>query len=229
MVFKFECFRFLPRQPFERVHAPNHNLPYYCEYPPGVQQKHPGHFRTDAKNLPQSMFSLDSVFHRISFVTTQYFSGTDTIYASYANQLMVLNSSAPNNRNFCKYDEIPCFATNQCIPRNKWCDSTVDCFDSSDETACSCISRLNADKICDGYPDCLNGEDETGCFGCDKFSFSCYSNIEEFTNAHQSTLSMCYSIVEKCDGTEQCLNGKDEKDCSALTKSLGQSPVTFKE
>lgn len=149
----------------------------------------------------------------------------DIIYASYANQLIALNSTMPNANNFCKPDETSCFGTNQCIPNNKWCDSIVDCLDSSDETACSCTSRLNAEKICDGYPDCPMASDEVGCFGCDRFSFSCYNNADEYNKAQHSTLSMCYTIVEKCDGTEQCLNGKDERDCSTLVKTLGPPTV----
>lgn len=147
---------------------------------------------------------------------------SDIIYASYANQLMAMNSSGVHN--FCKAGEMSCFGTNQCIPNEKWCDSIVDCLDSSDETVCSCRSRLTKDKICDGYADCPMSSDEIGCFGCDKFSYSCYNNAEEFNNAQQSVLSMCYSIVEKCDGFENCLNGKDERDCSILAQNIG--PLT---
>lgn len=141
------------------------------------------------------------------------------IYASFANELMTMNVSSSHH--FCKTGEVPCFGTNQCILKEKWCDSIVDCLDSSDETVCSCKSRLDPNKICDGYPDCPFSGDEIGCFGCDKFSHSCYNNQEEYDNAQHSVLSMCYTTKERCDGFQNCLNGKDEQDCTILVKNVG--------
>lgn len=153
---------------------------------------------------------------------------TDIIYASYANQLMAYtNQTIANMRNYCDQPNfISCFSNNQCIAQDKWCDSTVDCVDGSDETACSCKSRLSKDKICDGYHDCPMGSDEIGCFGCDKFSYSCYRNRMEFIDAKKSSMSMCFSIIEKCDGTENCLNGRDERECSMNVRSIGQHLVS---
>lgn len=132
--------------------------------------------------------------------------------------MLMRNTNKPN---FCSHNEVSCLGTNQCIPQNRWCDSVVDCLDSSDEIACSCNSRLTEEKLCDGYPDCPLSSDEIGCFGCDRFSYSCYYNDEEFERAKQSTFSMCYSIAERCDGFENCLNGKDERDCTILVKEIG--------
>lgn len=101
--------------------------------------------------------------------------------------------------------------------------------DSSDETMCTCSSRLNEDKICDGYLDCPLGTDEIGCFGCDKRSYSCYNNADEYQQSKfASTNNMCYTLVQKCDGNHDCLNGKDEEDCSMLVKFVGLHTVLQK-
>lgn len=125
----------------------------------------------------------------------------------------------------CKEGETPCIGANQCIANNKWCDNMVDCVDSSDETSCSCASRLTNEKICDGYLDCPMGNDEIGCFGCDKHSYSCYNNADEFQQSKFTYGPMCYTLIEKCDGYTQCLNGKDEEDCSMLVKYVGLHTV----
>lgn len=77
------------------------------------------------------------------------------------------------------------------------------------------------DRLCDGYSDCPLSSDEIGCFGCDRLSYSCFHNDEEFFRGKDSAFALCYSIVERCDGVEQCLNGKDEKDCTVLVKEIG--------
>lgn len=142
---------------------------------------------------------------------------------------MMANRSNVHMQNNCAEGQVSCFGTNQCIPQNKWCDSSVDCLDGSDETACSCKSRLSKDRICDGYLDCPMGSDEIGCFGCDKFSYSCYSNSLEFEEAKKSPFQMCYSAVDKCDGVETCLNGKDEQDCVMISRTMGQHLVRYKK
>lgn len=130
-----------------------------------------------------------------------------------------------NPFNTCKSGEISCIGSNQCISIDKWCDNLVDCLDSSDETACSCTSRIEPMKICDGYLDCPLGSDEIGCFGCDKFAYSCYSSAEEYHRSKHLSVSMCYSLNEKCDGFQNCLNGKDEEDCSMLIQDIGLHTV----
>uniref|UniRef100_T1GX86 Uncharacterized protein n=1 Tax=Megaselia scalaris TaxID=36166 RepID=T1GX86_MEGSC len=136
-------------------------------------------------------------------------SSTDVIYASFSG----LNRQSSETQQRCQLDgEVSCYGENQCILQSKWCDSIVDCSDGSDESACSCKNRLSKARICDGYADCPVGEDEVGCFECAEFMFSCYYSIEEFIEANRSTISMCYSSLEKCDGFNNCLNGKDEVD-----------------
>lgn len=151
---------------------------------------------------------------------------SDIIYASYANEMMTFsNRSKSREKNSCDAGTISCYDSNQCIPASKWCDSSIDCTDGSDETACSCKARLSRDKICDGYIDCPMGSDEIGCFGCDKFSYSCFSNALEFAAAKHSSFRQCYTITDKCDGMEACLNGKDEEDCTMIVRTVGQHLV----
>lgn len=71
------------------------------------------------------------------------------------------------------------------------------------------------------------GSDEMGCFGCDKFSYSCYGNRQEFEEAKKTPFQMCYSAVDKCDGVETCLNGKDEQDCVMIVRTIGQHLVSW--
>lgn len=193
----------------------------YCTYLPSElpQVGRPmAHYRND-----ESYDTDDEYNERNAFNIP---SETDIIYASYANQLMAFtNRTIANMQNACQHGYIACFGSNQCILKSKWCDSKVDCLDSSDESACSCKSRLSVDKICDGYVDCPMGSDEMGCFGCDKFSYSCYNTAEEYNDAQQSSLMMCYTRNEKCDGIENCLNGGDEKDCNMITRTVGEQLV----
>uniref|UniRef100_A0A182K055 Peptidase S1 domain-containing protein n=1 Tax=Anopheles christyi TaxID=43041 RepID=A0A182K055_9DIPT len=123
-------------------------------------------------------------------------------------------------RHHCRRGWVPCFSSHQCVKRSNWCDSKTDCMDGSDESACSCVSRLPKRKLCDGYADCPLGMDEMGCFGCEKFSFSCFHTESEYRSAHRSG-SMCYTLLEKCDGFDNCLNRKDEQDCTMLVRDLG--------
>lgn len=67
------------------------------------------------------------------------------------NRLASINVTNPFN--VCKTGEMSCTNSVQCIPNQKWCDNVKDCDDASDETSCSCPSRLNEDKLCDGYVD----------------------------------------------------------------------------
>lgn len=60
---------------------------------------------------------------------------------------------------------ISCNSGSFCIEENRWCDGNVDCDDVSDESKCSCKSRVDESRICDGYFDCPFGEDEMGCYG----------------------------------------------------------------
>jgi len=140
----------------------------------------------------------------------------DIIYATYPSQIFNMNQSTHHN---CEPGKLPCFSTNQCISKSKWCDSKVDCVDASDETACSCKARLHESRICDGFIDCPMGTDELGCFGCDKFQYSCYENSKDYEE-NPSKLT-CYSSPEKCDGFSNCYNGKDEAECSMIVQQIG--------
>lgn len=139
------------------------------------------------------------------------------MFAAFPGQ----RSNKSSEDDLCGLEQISCNGGNQCISRDLWCDSHVDCLDASDELACTCESRLSPEKICDGYSDCPLSSDEIGCFGCDRFAYSCFHDIDEFNEAKQTRFSACYTIFERCDGIENCLNGKDEKDCSILVKDIG--------
>ncbi|BFF98991.1 serine protease nudel [Drosophila madeirensis] len=138
------------------------------------------------------------------------------IYASYAGlpQQSMERSQCPEP------DQVSCYGGHECIPASQWCDNRVDCKDGSDESACTCGDRLDEERLCDGYQDCPMGEDELGCFGCEALAFSCYENQEEFARHNRSTISMCYSRLERCDGFLNCLNGRDEQQCSMLVTDV---------
>lgn len=87
---------------------------------------------------------------------------------------------------------------------------------------------MSENRICDGYSDCPMSEDEIGCFGCDKYMHSCYSSRLEYELNNRSTISMCFSNLEKCDGFSNCLNGKDEMDCSIITDNTDKHHHTVR-
>lgn len=63
---------------------------------------------------------------------------------------MIFNHTFVQENN-CEKGKLSCFTTRQCVDEDKWCDSNVDCEDASDETACTCKSRLDPSRICDGF------------------------------------------------------------------------------
>lgn len=205
-----------------RINQP-FNQPLYCTYLPSElpQVSRPmGYYRSNDHGVDLDESEEERNAYNIP-------SETDIIYASYANQLIAFtNRTIANMQNGCQSGYIACFGSNQCILKSKWCDSNVDCLDGSDESACSCKARLSEEKICDGYVDCPMGSDEMGCFGCDRFSYSCYSTQDEYNDAQHSSLMMCYTRTEKCDGFENCLNGKDEQDCGMITRTIGEQLVS---
>lgn len=198
--------------------------PVYCTYLPEKQSQSATTFNIRT-GQPEDGVTATSSALPISKTTHNIPTDADIIYASYPNQMMA-NHTAMLRQGVCKAGQITCFGSNQCIAQEKWCDSTVDCLDGSDETACSCKSRLSKERMCDGYFDCPMGSDEMGCFGCDKFSYSCHGNQQQFDEAKQTPFQMCYSAVDKCDGVETCLNGKDEQDCVMIVRTIGQHLVT---
>ncbi|CAH2105761.1 unnamed protein product [Euphydryas editha] len=118
----------------------------------------------------------------------------------------------------CPIGSISCNSGSFCIDENKWCDGKVDCDDVSDESKCSCKSRVDESRICDGYFDCPFGEDEMGCYGCGEDSFSC----EDLDFNSRNT---CFSKDQRCNNIADCPNHKDEIDCTMLASSLHKKPL----
>ncbi|XP_055376731.1 serine protease nudel [Condylostylus longicornis] len=196
--------------------------PVFCTYMPNASNSPALFFRHDAGNFRNSNENTkaDAGDKNLYPNIPQE---TDIVYASFVNQMSLPygRSNFAEQNNHCSSDSIACHSSHQCIHKSKWCDNKVDCTDASDESACSCKSRLYESRICDGYPDCPFGEDEMGCFGCDKLMFSCYNNVHEYIASGNSSMSMCYSLINKCDGDRNCLNGNDEKECSAILSDIG--------
>jgi hypothetical protein len=65
----------------------------------------------------------------------------------------------------CASGKVACNDGSACVRQVHWCDGTIHCNDTSDESDCTCEDRLDKDRLCDGYFDCPQGEDELGCFG----------------------------------------------------------------
>lgn len=149
---------------------------------------------------------------------------SDIVYASYADIPEHLGSE---NHIKCEIaGHMACYGGNECIPESSWCDGAVDCSDGSDEAACTCRQRIIDDRICDGYPDCPMAEDEIGCFGCSDYMYSCYEHPHEYEFYNRSTVSMCYSAMERCDGFINCLNGRDEMECSLIANDITHHMVS---
>ncbi|XP_038220089.1 serine protease nudel [Zerene cesonia] len=118
----------------------------------------------------------------------------------------------------CPMGTVSCENGNACISESLWCDGNVDCDDVSDESRCTCKSRVDKSRVCDGYFDCPFGEDEMGCFGCSGESFSC-------GDAESTSDSICFTKEQRCNNINDCPNNKDEIDCSMLAPSLHKNPL----
>lgn len=175
-------------------------------------------------------FRLHSEIENRNQSTSSMMRPQDLVYGSYTflpDEIGSLNERRDNSYRCPLADHVACYGTNDCVPQEAWCNNRVDCPDGSDESACTCRQRLSSSQICDGYEDCPMGEDEIGCFGCDQFMFSCYRNYHEFINNNSSTVSMCFSKLEKCDGFVNCLNGRDETDCNRIISENNDFTVNF--
>ncbi|XP_045493771.1 serine protease nudel isoform X2 [Colias croceus] len=118
----------------------------------------------------------------------------------------------------CPAGKVSCDNGNACISESSWCDGNVDCDDVSDESHCTCKSRVDKSRVCDGYFDCPFGEDEMGCFGCTGETFSCGDPDSISDN-------ICFTKEQRCNNINDCPNNKDEIDCSMLSPSLHKKPL----
>nr|NP_523947.2 nudel [Drosophila melanogaster]P98159.2 RecName: Full=Serine protease nudel; Flags: Precursor [Drosophila melanogaster]AAF50656.1 nudel [Drosophila melanogaster] len=191
----------------------------YCSYMQNQSGQGAGQSQTSSQQQQggQSAFSNANFKMRHANQTNTANQQGQIIYASYAG----LPQQPIQERSRCpEPDQFSCFGQQECIPAARWCDNVVDCSDGSDESACTCADRVDEERLCDGYEDCPMGEDELGCFGCESLAYSCYENPQDFAKRNRSTISMCYSRLERCDGFMNCLNGRDEEQCSMLVTDV---------
>ncbi|XP_065075902.1 serine protease nudel [Ochlerotatus camptorhynchus] len=200
------------------VYAGGHNYPSGVMNVPVNIHNLPGRRTADDSELQNAQLLCSLV---VQSTTESSLAGNE----SSLSEPIVASVRARGHHRKCPRGKVPCADGVQCVRSSHVCDTRVDCFDGSDESHCSCLSRLAAKRRCDGYVDCPLGEDEMGCFGCDKFSFSCFNTVFEYEEAHHSQ-TKCFTLIEKCDGFDNCLNRKDEQDCTLLVRDL-RSPLAF--
>lgn len=192
----------------------------FCTFSPVNSMTLPVHYVTTqgrSNDNGEAVLTNNGHFNETSLLRHMPTS-SEIIYATYVRNIMERANLTIHDH--CRANEVSCFTGSQCISGERWCDNVVDCLDASDESACSCKSRLDPTRICDGYPDCPTGNDEMGCFGCDAFSFSCYRTHKEMQLGHAN---QCYTLKDRCDGFSVCFNGADERSCSMLVRNLGQT------
>ncbi|XP_041360608.1 uncharacterized protein LOC121376891 [Gigantopelta aegis] len=122
---------------------------------------------------------------------------------------------SPPIKPVCKIGEFACFGTPKCIPEEKVCDRTNDCFDWSDERNCTCIKKyefqcgmghcIKSYQRCDEVVDCPDRTDEENCT-CPSGQFTCAENE-------------CIMPEWVCDGQKDCSNGIDELNCGVCNIS----------
>lgn len=120
-----------------------------------------------------------------------------------------------------------------CVSRSTICDSYIDCYDTSDETAdlcannkCSedafqcnygaCISKW---QVCSGSEECVDGSDET--------SELCSNRVCP-TGYFQCDYGACIPSDLLCDGRVHCADRSDEKTdlCSHKRKNITSASST---
>ncbi|KAH8365787.1 hypothetical protein KR093_004396 [Drosophila rubida] len=192
----------------------------YCTYMQNQQNQ-----QSQAQSTPiqsnlspasQSGFSNANFKMRHANQTAAGAHQSQIVYASYVG----VPQQSQELRSCPEADQVACYGNKECIAATNWCNNVVDCSDGSDESACTCADRLDDERLCDGYEDCPMGEDELGCFGCEALAHSCYENAEDYARHNRSTLSMCYSRLERCDGFQNCFNGRDELHCNMLVTDV---------
>ncbi|RVE44830.1 hypothetical protein evm_010543 [Chilo suppressalis] len=201
-----------------------------------IKQQHPqGAYGYQPENLPNQHYGYPypetHPLYRSSYteernsepVHTQPHPQDIEIFMKFlAPKPQVTSTGKPTNASLrdaqCPEGTIPCDNGESCITETQWCNGHVDCSDVSDESRCSCKSRVDKFRLCDGYFDCPFGEDEMGCYGCSENAFSC----EDLDLNSKST---CFTKEQRCNNIMECPNNRDEIDCNMLSPNLFTKPL----
>ncbi|XP_012280703.1 serine protease nudel [Orussus abietinus] len=129
------------------------------------------------------------------------------------------NGSAAAFNCGCSRSELRC-GNGQCVPKEAFCNSKVDCSDGTDEPVnCNCAEYLKLtapQRICDGIRNCLDKTDENPAI--------CHCKDSSFKCGKINGTGSCIPQDFVCDGQTDCSNGEDENQCRAVKRLSNYTP-----